>query len=1691
MPGPTLPGAQSFTWEPVCALVRLTPTRRPKMLASPATLQDMTPVAVASAGETMDTSVDAQKVLFNAAADTAAPVAPAMDTPPAQHAAAAATTAAEQPQVHQDQMQAVDASPSPVASPTKAHGAATEAATAGDKRGAPKAHVELGQGPQQEPPLTNVVPASPLKKRRVDDAPGSPESPGIDDAPGSPEAQATLSQRIQNALGIIPTLAKGFSQNSASPTKAAPKVAARSALATVVSAQAVDHAAPVSPQMAPGSPAKDSLVQTVGSPVQAASLPPAKASSPGPASPTKATASPSPAKAASPSPIKAASPSPIKAASPSPARMASPSPAKAASLSPIRAAAAAPTTPANVPASPKRSATKAKAVVTTVISSDEEDDSEADDDEDVIVQEQAGAPASGASPEDDEIKQHSVLVQSVKVCSEVLLNIKHGIAAAPTLVNEARKTTWCTNADDISTDLPKTVIGVLGNTGVGKSSLLNSLLDEASILPTSGSRGCTAAVVELKYNDKLKGAGIGSGEGGATRAASTPVYEGVVEFIKAEDWYAELKTLVDECCTQDDTLYKKKPEDGGNGDPALEAWEKIDQVYGKGHLARLGDRYSVGSGPGKRMPSSQRILQALTEDRRVHKILTAPPNQTNNSIHIAEGRVDVDSELARSLVLGTIHPRDVKKKREWAKNFRSEINTYVYRKGNGDEPQTWPLIKRVILHGPWKVLSSGACLVDLPGVRDSNAARAKVASTYLRNCSCIWIVAPIKRAVDDGTAKELLGEQFKRRMLMDGQYGNVSFICTQTDDCEATEIMRDHSDVAGTVPGRLEKMQQLFDELTAVGSQEEGLSIEETRMEENVDELGEQLASIKEEVKAMKADLKAILKEHPEFAEEADADANPPTQQTEQTEQSEPGAMDVKEDQAEAEGAASTEEDVMARTKFKEDEKVYGGKKAERDQLAELHAEAFETLETWREEVKGPQVLELDRARTKLQKELKPMCATVRNEYSTLQLKEDFQAGLQDMVRKPEDEEDNMDSEEENDEDNSELPDTVPTAELPVFCISANDYLKIRGIKPRSDGPPNTFQTAADTNIPALAAYVHTTTSKRRAIATQQLLTRTSDFLNQVQLYASASGSMSPVSSEDCERIFAKQQQLLKQGLDFHIKSMVASIERRVDSQLKPAMQTGAEKGKAAALNCVSSWGSKNRRTKQDRGGGGLYYSTYLATIRRNGAYASPTAGPIDFNQELADPVEKAFMVGWDKTMNTAIQNLLAMCQAAMAKQARASNQQLCEELCRLQSSFSQRLPPMMGAANNAVDAIVNIVMAQAKTFATEQQREISRELLPEIQSRMAQGYTNATGVQGGSGKYNRMKEAVTGHSDAAMNQMFSASTQQMLKQIAGLIDSLQDKASGTHDLVLRKMRDIYSVIWENASFVVDEASKTKIAQEKMQLEPVLNALKGKLMAASASVNGTELPPEDAEVDGMDATSDHGDGDDGDDGNDDGGNNEDNSMDAEAEPAGDGMDAEAEPAGDGMDAEAEQAGDGMDAEVEQPDQGDNEPCSEPCSDSAGGGGGGAESYGSDESAATTTHVVVSGIGFAANQECANAAPNNTVPAVTQPHASSEQVPSAVKVKEEVPHSEAATAVAPTAAVPTGQALIVLKYQGGPTIKRRMKEVRIATRGAPCICMHGVSFLLSAAQGPSDFACTGASAHARLHVCGWRGVCVCV
>jgi len=77
----------------------------------------------------------------------------------------------------------------------------------------------------------------------------------------------------------------------------------------------------------------------------------------------------------------------------------------------------------------------------------------------------------------------------------------------------------------------RTVIGLVGSTGAGKSSVVNAVLDEEALVPTSALHACTAVITEISYNH--------DDEPGKR-------YKAEVEFIAAADWKQELSLLFED-----------------------------------------------------------------------------------------------------------------------------------------------------------------------------------------------------------------------------------------------------------------------------------------------------------------------------------------------------------------------------------------------------------------------------------------------------------------------------------------------------------------------------------------------------------------------------------------------------------------------------------------------------------------------------------------------------------------------------------------------------------------------------------------------------------------------------------------------------------------------------------------------------------------------------------------------------------------------------------------------------------------------------------------------------------------------------------------------------------------------------------------------------------------------------------------
>ncbi|KAG9961586.1 hypothetical protein KCU61_g5414, partial [Aureobasidium melanogenum] len=359
-------------------------------------------------------------------------------------------------------------------------------------------------------------------------------------------------------------------------------------------------------------------------------------------------------------------------------------------------------------------------------------------------------PDEDAHDDAPQYAQSSVHLQALskeESAEKLEAGVKHGVQMLDRLVQalEPGKETedirqWLQQIEVVRQEATgaRTVIGVVGNTGAGKSSVINAILDEERLVPTNCMRACTAVVTEMSWNPNED---------------ESSKYRAEVEFIKPAEWEKELRVLFEEIIDGSGNISR---EVSNPDSQAGIAYAKIRAVYWR--LTR--DDLVASS------------IEKLMADHSVRGLLD---NEEDEDEDISKGTVDKD-----------------KKKKKTRKR----------------EQEFWPLIKVVRLYVKADALSTSAVLVDLPGVADSNAARAAVAEGYIKQCTGLWIVSPINRAVDDKAAKNLLGSAFRRQLKFDGTYSAITFICSKTDDISNTE--------ATDSLGLSDEIEELEEQLTSI-----------------------------------------------------------------------------------------------------------------------------------------------------------------------------------------------------------------------------------------------------------------------------------------------------------------------------------------------------------------------------------------------------------------------------------------------------------------------------------------------------------------------------------------------------------------------------------------------------------------------------------------------------------------------------------------------------------------------------------------------------------------------------------------------------------------------------------------------------------------------------------------------------------
>ncbi|KAK2607165.1 hypothetical protein N8I77_005867 [Diaporthe amygdali] len=907
----------------------------------------------------------------------------------------------------------------------------------------------------------------------------------------------------------------------------------------------------------------------------------------------------------------------------------------------------------------------------------------------------------------------------------------------------------------------RTVVGVVGNTGAGKSSVINALLDEERLIPTNGMRACTASATEISYNysnDPEK------------------LYRAEIEFISAENWSQELRALLG------------------------------DLIDGNGIVSRECNN-----------PDSEAGLA-------YSKIKAVYPRRSKEDIANSDSS-ELSQELLVRSVLGTVKRLNS----TTSGDLFEGLQHYVDSKEKKDrQMEYWPLIKVVKIFCKAPALSTGAVIVDLPGVQDSNAARAAVADSYMKTCTGLWITAAIQRAVDDKTAKNLLGESFKRQLKYDGTYSAVTFICTKTDDILESEVSSS-LDIKGEVTEYWRQIETLNQTHKTLEVQIQHMESEKNDLEYQLDDLEQKFDSwddllVKlttgETVYRPSEDSKKRKRKTDLGRQHKRQNAVDSLSDSDYLEDSD-DANNKESDQSFDQKIPLTEEDIEEQlANMKTQKKELGKSKRNlKEKISKLKKDAAQAS--------------TDKAA--LQSEAKMLCIKGRNEYSRDAIKNDFAMGIKELNQESAIEEDEAAF--DPDEDTQNYDEIVRS--LPVFCVSARAYQKLAGRLQHDAVQIDGFLSQDDTEIPQLQEHAKKLTESVRLNTSQSFLNELNQLLNSMKLWA-FDGTRLAVSNkyQEIDELFLRTRLVsLQKDLHKAVKDFQSSLRHTLRERLYSTFDRLIPAASDNAVATANGWGAAKSL-------GGLFWATYKATCRHDGDF-SGRSGPRDFNAELFEPISRRLAGSWERAFQrripTAVEDFIRSCKQIV---------QAFHDDCIAGVKSAAANPAGLHTLNQQIRfhmVMLDTIPTSFRPEIAEKQRDANRGFIPVIQSAMQPAY-DACMRERGRGTYVRMKSIMEAHVDIARNTMFRQACDAVKREVDAMCTAIEQLMMAHLGKLFTMLERDYlaTLVGEDAEFL----AAVPWAERKLrgEMRPILEEADSRFAELCVPVSASDVDHEDGAV---------------------------------------------------------------------------------------------------------------------------------------------------------------------------------------------------------------------------------------------------
>lgn len=472
-------------------------------------------------------------------------------------------------------------------------------------------------------------------------------------------------------------------------------------------------------------------------------------------------------------------------------------------------------------------------------------------------------------------------------------------------------------------------------------------------------------------------------------------------------------------------------------------------------------------------------------------------------------------------------------------------------------------------------------------------------------------------------------------------------------------------------------------------------------------------------------------------------------------------------------------------------------KRQARQQLTELKSQILDALE---------QVTTINAQHLRLRNEMATYCIQARNEYSTIRIKQDFVAGLQEL--------DMQAAEKKNPlsfDPTAPLRDYNSLAkQLAVFCVSSRGYQKLSG-RLKGDGDPPVFSNGEETDIPRLQSHCIKLTEKARELGARKFLNNLSLIINSLLLWTVQSSKSSVFSM----RIDDEKFGLLEQILNYAVSDTMKDLNGVMEENLYARLSSGIDSAAKQTVLVSTSWA-------KPLSDGGIHWSTYSAVCRRYGSFGSRARGLVDFNGELSNPLIEAIAVEWERTFTSLIPPVIQKYSQRFVTAIEKFHSQIQD---RGSQGGKELLPlelDILGKQLAMYEQQAMMIVDDTIQQIASMQRDINREFTPIIKAFMAPAYDLCVGERG-VGAYFRMKSHIMDHITTYHQVMFQSCTTKIQQSLQKLVRTTASKLGKSTDTILLTIKRDYKLIENNLTQQSRQAELLEKKAMRVELGKVQN----------------------------------------------------------------------------------------------------------------------------------------------------------------------------------------------------------------------------------------------------------------------------